>query len=285
MTQSKEQTPPAQANPAETKPTRGFDSVAVDIAVRLAFIGLLAAWSLSLIGPFITVAIWGAILAVALHPSFVWLRRLFGGRGTPAAFLVTLIMLIVVLGPTSLLSAGLIENLRDLAQRAQSGQIQIPPPPEAMNDWPIIGDEIYATWELASINLAEALESLAPHLRAIGRSLLTAAAAAGLSLIQFLVAVVIAGFLFVPAERMAEGVRAFARRVIAGRGDQFVDLAGATIRNVSRGVIGVALLQSILIGIGLLAAEVPGAGLITFLALIFGVIQIGPGILCLGAAT
>jgi predicted PurR-regulated permease PerM len=77
-------------------------------------------------------------------------------------------------------------------------------------------------------------------------------------------------------------VRAFARRIAAGRGDLFVNLAGATIRNVSRGVIGVALLQTLLIGVGLLAAGVPGAGLITFLALILAVIQIGPGILIIG---
>ena len=74
-----------------------------------------------------------------------------------------------------------------------------------------------------------------------------------------------------------------ARRLSAGRGDLFVDLAGATIRNVSRGVIGVALLQALLIGIGLLAAGVPGAGLITFLALILAVVQIGPTILVIGA--
>lgn len=274
---------PNQASRDEPTPARSFDKVAMDIAIRLAFVGLLVGWSLSLIGPFIIVGLWGAILAVALHPSFVWLRKLFGGRGTPAAALVTLVMLIVVLGPSSGLSAGLIENLRTLAQSVQSGKIEIPPPPEAVNSWPVIGDELYQFWTLASVNLAEALGDLAPHLKATGGALLAAAAGAGLSLLQFLVAVVIAGFLFVPADHLADGIRAFARRVVDERGDQFVDLAGATIRNVSRGVIGVSLLQSLLIGIGLLAAGVPGAGLITFLALVLGVVQIGPGLLLIGA--
>ncbi len=262
---------------------KNFDSAVVDMAVRLAFIGLLVGWSLTLIGPFIIVGLWGVILAVALHPTFLWLRKIFGGRGTPAAAVVTIAMLVVVLGPTSLLSAGLLENLRDLAQQAQAGKIDIPPPPAGVNDWPIVGEELYEIWSLASVNLAEALEDLAPHLRAVGRFMLAAGAAGGLSLIQFLVAVIIAGFLFVPTDYLAKGIRAFARRVVGRRGDQFVDLASATIRNVSRGVIGVALLQSLLIGVGLLMAGVPGAGLITFLALVLGVVQIGPGILVLGA--
>ena len=52
-------------------------------------------------------------------------------------------MLVIVLGPISLLSAGLIENLRDLAQQAQAGKIDVPPPPPGVNDWPIIGDQIW----------------------------------------------------------------------------------------------------------------------------------------------
>jgi predicted PurR-regulated permease PerM len=67
--------------------------------------------------------------------------------------------------------------------------------------------------------------------------------------------------------------------MVTGRGDEMVQLAGATIRNVSRGVIGIALLQSLLVGIGLLGAGVPAAGFLTFLALLLGIVQIGPGIL------
>src|SRR5205814_964306 len=66
---------------------------------------------------------------------------------------------------------------------------------------------------------------------------------------------------------------------VAGtRGDEFVDLAGATIRNISRGIIGIAILQALLAGIGLLFAGVPAAGLFSFLVLLLGIIQIGPSV-------
>ena len=95
-------------------------------------------------------------------------------------------------------------------------------------------------------------------------------------MLKFVVSVVIAGFLFVPGPRLAAGARAFASRLIAPRGAHFVDLAGATIRNVSRGVIGVALLQALLAGIVLYVAGIPGAGLIAFVVLLLCIVQIGP---------
>jgi predicted PurR-regulated permease PerM len=69
--------------------------------------------------------------------------------------------------------------------------------------------------------------------------------------------------------------------VAAARGQEFVDLAGATIRNVSRGIIGIATLQALLAGIGLLFAGVPAAGLFSFLVLVLGIIQIGPSVILL----
>jgi len=261
----------------------GTSSVVVDTAVRLALVGLLAAWALHLIAPFIAVALWGVILAVALHPIFHWLRKRLGGRGKTAAALVTLVLAVIVFGPTSLLSAGLIENLQGLSQRVDAGTLRVPPPLESARDWPLVGEQIYQTWELASTNLGDAFARFEPQLKSLGKTFLSTAAGAGIGLIQFVVAVIIAGFLFVPADHLVIGVRAFAKRLADRRGDLFVDLAGATIRNVARGVIGIALLQSLLIGIGLLVAGVPAAGLLTFIALILGIVQIGPGIVILGA--
>ena len=98
----------------------------------------------------------------------------------------------------------------------------------------------------------------------------------GFGMLGFAVSVLIAGFLFVPGPRLAEAIKTFARRIAAERGAHFVDLAGATIRNISRGVIGVALLQALLTGLILTLFGVPGAGVIAFLVLIFCIVQVGP---------
>jgi predicted PurR-regulated permease PerM len=101
---------------------------------------------------------------------------------------------------------------------------------------------------------------------------------------ELLVSIIAAGFLFSPGPRLVAGLVMFFRRVLSDRGEEMVRLAGTTIRNVSRGVIGIALLQSMLAGVGFLVAGVPAAGILAFLALLLGIVQVGPGVLLIPIA-
>jgi predicted PurR-regulated permease PerM len=152
----------------------------------------------------------------------------------------------------------------------------VPPPPAHLEEWPVVGEPLDEAWTLASTNLEEALAKYGPAIFPAGGSVLARVAALGADLLTFVLSVVIAGFLYLPGPRLAAGARAFASRIIAPRGAQFVDLAGATIRNVSRGVIGVALIQSLLVGLVLILAGLPGAGLAAFAVLVLCIVQIGP---------
>ena len=124
---------------------KGIDSVVVDIVVRLAFLSLLAYWSLLLIGPFITVVLWGIVLTVALYPIFTWLRARLGGRGSLAATLITIVLLLIVIGPTSLLATALIDSLHGLSQRMEAGTLHVPPPADSVQDraWRRVGCLLY----------------------------------------------------------------------------------------------------------------------------------------------
>jgi predicted PurR-regulated permease PerM len=70
-------------------------------------------------------------------------------------------------------------------------------------------------------------------------------------------------------------MRAIARRIAAERGTEFATLAGATVRSVAQGILGVALIQSFLAGLGFLVVGIPGAGLWALLGLFFCVVQVG----------
>ena len=93
---------------------------------------------------------------------------------------------------------------------------------------------------------------------------------------MFLFAVVITGFLFTRGPTLLAATRALARRVDPNYGEHFLDLAGATIRAVSRGVIGISLLQAIIGGVGVALAGAPFASLLTLAILVLGIVQIGP---------
>ena len=251
----------------------------IELAIRLGVLALLLYWSFLLVEPFISIVIWSAVLAVALYPIFDWISVRLGGRRRLAATLTTILSLLVVIGPATWLALGLIDSLRAISDRIDPSVLTIPPPSESVKDWPVIGEPIYQFWELASTNLSEALAKIIPQLKPLGSSLLRVGADTGFGIIKFLVSIVIAGFLFSPAPAIVDAVLRFARRLNPERGEEFAYQAAATIRAVSRGVIGISVLQSLLAGLGLMAAGIPQASLITFAVLIFGIIQIGPSVI------
>jgi predicted PurR-regulated permease PerM len=260
-------------DPARTR----LGSTTIDLAIRLGFIGLLGYWSFRVVAPFLTIGLWSAILAVALYPLFAWLAKRLNAR--LAAALTTLLCLMVVIGPLTWLGLGMIGGIRSLVSGLEDGQLTIPPPPEAVKAWPIIGERLHQLWSLATINLKVALTEAMPMFKPLGGPLLGIAQSALYGLLELLVSIAIAGFLFTRGPQLAEALSAFLDRVLSHRGRELVQLAGATIRNVSRGVVGIAFLQAVLGGAGFIAAGIPGPGVLAFVALLLGIVQIGPTIL------
>jgi predicted PurR-regulated permease PerM len=249
----------------------------IDLAIRLGFIGLLAYWSFRVIAPFLTIGLWSAILVVALYPLFDRLALRLTGRA--AAALVSLLCLMIVIGPVTWLGLGMVSGIRSLALSLGDGQLTVPPPPEFVRGWPVIGEGLHQLWSLATSNLKVALAETLPLLKPMGGTLLGLAQSALYGLLELLVSIVLAGCLFTRGPKLVEVLSAFVDRVLSHRGRELVLLAGATIRNVSRGVVGIAFLQAVLAGAGFLAAGIPAPGVLAFIALLLGIIQIGPTIL------
>ena len=84
----------------------------IEVAIRLAALALLLYWTLILVQPFLSIAIWSAVLTVALYPVFEWTSRLLGGRRRIAAALITLLSLLIIVGPATWLALGLVDSLR-----------------------------------------------------------------------------------------------------------------------------------------------------------------------------
>ena len=258
-----------------------LNATVIALAIRLGLLGLLLFLSLSIIRPFFETVAWSVVWAVALYPVFDLVARWLGGRRRLAAALITVLLLLIVFGPVTWLGRDLLEVPRTISESLESGSISVPPPIEAVKNWPLIGEPLFQFWELASSNLKAALVTVAPYLKPLGSTLLGAAGSVGAAILQFIASVIIAGFLLSPGPSLVEAVASFLHRRVSRRGDEFMQLAGATIRNVSQGVIGVSLLQALLAGIGLIAVGVPGASLIVFLVLILGIVQIGPTVILL----
>lgn len=256
----------------------GTEQAWADVAIRLALVALIGYWSFLLLRHFLAVLIWAAILTVALQPIYTWLKRGFGGRSTPASFLLTAVALVVILGPVSTLGTSLVNNLSGFATGISEGTISVPPPPPNIAEWPFIGTKLSAFWEAASIELGEALATIKPQLIDAAGRVLGIIGNIGIGVIQFAVAIIIAGFTYSRAAVIQDSVKSFAERAAPRMGEGFVDVAGETVRSVARGVVGISLIQAILFGIGALVAGIPFAGLWTSMVLILAIVQVGPAL-------
>jgi len=264
------------STPTEASDSKLSVQQAVEAAIRIGLVFLLAAWCFLIVEPFIIPIIWGMIIAVASYPIFGWMKNKLGGRGKLAATVFTLLALTLLITPTVMLVGTVADTTQTLSEDLQDGSLTIPPPPASVREWPLIGEELSAFWSGASENLGATLTSIAPHLKEAAGVLISTAAGAGAGVLQFIISIIIAGVILANAVGFSGFLTALASRLTGERGEEFAMLATKTVRSVAQGVLGVALIQCLLAGVGLLAAGVPGAGLWALLVLLLAIVQLPP---------
>jgi predicted PurR-regulated permease PerM len=247
----------------------------IQLAIRLGLLAFLIYWTFVLIRPFVPILAWSIVLAVALYPVFNLTSRLLGGRPRLAATILTVVNLGIVIGPATWLGLSAVEGVKDLAASLNAGNLTVPSPPDGIKNWPLVGSQLFELWNQASNNIRAALREVAPHLKPLAGTMLGLAGNAGVGTLKFLLSVALAGFLFPYGSQLVAAGRGFLYRIVPEQSEHFLELAGATIRAVSQGVIGVAIIQSLLAGIGFKLAGVPGAGLLAFTVMLLAIVQIG----------
>jgi predicted PurR-regulated permease PerM len=250
----------------------------IESAVRLGIIAVLIFAGLRIVAPFLELMIWGIILSVALGPTHLWLMRRFGGSATRAAIVLTLAGLVFVVVPSLLLGDALGSTAFGIANDLRDGSVEIPPPPTSVRDWPVIGESAYNTWLQASTNIGALLARSSQQIIAVGGRLLSATGSALIGLLEFAGSIFVAGFLLAKRDMSAQAARDLFDRAAPEVGDRLLGLTEQTIRSVAAGVLGVAIIQSTFVGIGLLVAGVPYAGVLSLLCLLLGIVQLPMGL-------
>ena len=251
----------------------------IDIAVRLALIAGVLYVSLLLLRPVAPLLLWSVILAVAVFPLYQLLQRRAYMRPWLAATLLSFLLLVLLVTPVILLSTSAIDTLEGYARMLLQGDRILPPPPESVRTWPLIGERLHEFWRAAANDSRTFVTSHVGQIASLGRFVGSIAAGVAAEVLQFAAAIIISGVLLAYSDRLSSTVAGLAGRVADARGRHFIEIADSTIRNVSQGVIGVALLQSALLGLGMLVAGVPFAGAITFACLVLAIVQVGPNII------
>jgi predicted PurR-regulated permease PerM len=250
----------------------------------LALVTLLGA-ALLVLKPFLPSLVWAITIVVATWPLLLGLQaRLRGHRGLAVA-LMTTALLALLLVPIYLAIATIFDNADRITELVATLDTRtLPPPPAWLGTLPFIGPKATQSWQHQTDGGASALMvQLKPYVTQALRALAASAGTFGAVVVQCLLTILITAMLYAKGEAAGLAVRRFARRLAGERGDASVVLAGKAIRSVALGVVVTALAQTMLAGLGLAIAQVPYAGLLTALALILCIAQVGPAPLLIPA--
>jgi predicted PurR-regulated permease PerM len=249
----------------------------IEIIIQLGALAFIVGWCFLILSPFVTPIVWGIIIAITIYPMFIKLSAKLGNRRKISSIILTLLLLAIILVPAILLSGSLIDGARFLRHAIQEGGSIIPPPGDRVASWPAFTKPLIDAWQLASDNLQSMVITYKEQVTAAATAILSVVAKTSIGILQFVLSIIIAGVLLIYADEGGGTLRRIFVKIAGTRGEEMATLSEVTIRNVVKGILGVAVIQTLLAGIGFAVAGVPAAGLWTFFCLIFAIIQVGVG--------
>jgi predicted PurR-regulated permease PerM len=250
------------------------------IALLLLLIGCLL-----VLRPFVSALLWAAILCFAIWPLYQRLLKVLLGRRTWAALLMALGMILVILLPFLVVGVTLADNVKEFTSAARTWIDAGPPaPPAWLAKLPIVGRQAAEFWQSLATDNAKLGETTKRLLELVSGWLLIASLAITRGLLQLALSIFIAFFLFRDGLAVATRLTAGVERIGGERGKHLLEVAGKTVRGVVYGILGTALVQALMAGIGFVIAGVPGAALLALLTFFLSVVPVGPPLVWLPAA-
>jgi len=204
--------------------------------------------------------------------------RVLGNRAKLSSILITLIGLSVILVPVALFTSSTVESIKKTVVAIENESLEVPLPNEKIKEWPIIGESVYNFWYTAIQNLEVTFQKYKPQIKEFAPKLTKAVTGMVVGLVQFFLAILIAGVLLTMAEPGRKIADQVFRALVGPRGAELTVLSIDTIRSVVNGVIGIAVIQTLFISLGFFLIHLPAAGVISIVLLIVTIVQL-PSIL------
>jgi len=247
----------------------------LDVFIRVGLVLALVLLCYLIFSPFLTMMLWALILAITIYPLHQMLAARIGGKQGLAATLVVLLAVGVIATPTVMLASQFGDSVQNVVKNVQDNTLQIPAPSEKIAAWPVVGKKVHALWSQAHDDLPALVRSNQPKIGELAKKALSIVAGLGGSLLMFLASFVIAGIMMAYGEPGARAMKEIFERIFGiARGQEFAKLSSDTVRAVASGVIGIACIQALIIGVSLMIAGVPFAGVLAVVVLMFGIAQL-----------
>jgi predicted PurR-regulated permease PerM len=238
---------------------------------------LLAFGCLLILRPFISAALWAAILCFTTWPLFSKLKHALGERRTLAALISTLLLSAIIVAPVAILVAKLSNNLSEIIAASQKLIHEGPPaPPSWVAEVPLVGGRLSSYWTLLNESSSARIAEIAKLLPVAQKFVLGGGRALGQGLFQIVLSLIMVFLFYRDGDAAADRLTVTISRIGGDEGGRLLAVAGTTVRAVVYGVLGTALVQGVLAAIGFMIAGVPGAAALGFLTFIVAPIPGGP---------
>ena len=254
---------------------------AIEIAIKLGLLGIILFTSFLILKPFIGIVLWSIILAVALFPFVEKLSNKFSIPKKKVIITIAIVANLAMIIPTYLVSDKAIGSISKLKEISTKQELTLPPPPQNIKSWPIIGEKTYTIWEDASKNLKDTISTFTPQIKSLVSKTISVVGDTLTMILLSMVAIIIASFLMINAEKYVTFYKKISIRLIGDKGDEWAILTALTIRSVANGVIGVAIIQAGLALVGLVAMDIPFSVLIAIAIMFLTIVQL-PAIIIIG---
>lgn len=249
--------------------------------LQLGLVFLIIEFCFNLLSPFVTPILWAIIFAIILYPLYNFLQKKLKGKTSLAATIIVLCILGIVILPSISFFSMVTSNLMEVKSGIDAGTLKIETPGQAIKEWPVIGEKAYDFLFSASTDLQKTVLEHKEQIKDIFTKVLGSLVSSIVTILQIVLSVIIAG-VFMASTSAQNLATNFIMRVAGDKGDEFLEITISTVRQVVKGIIGVAVIQTMIQAVGLFLCGVPFPGILTLLCLILSIIQIGPIIINLG---
>ena len=255
------------------------EGIAAMIAVAFLVVGCFV-----VLQPFVSDLLWAVVLSFSTWPLYSRAVDILGGRRTAAATLMTSLLATTLVAPFLVVGFSLGENVDTLTVAIRKLLEGPPEPPAWLNDVPFVGVRLQDYWQSLAQDGAKFLAELQKLFAAMSKWLLDTGLVLGAGIFKLALSVFITFFLYRDGAAIAVRLRAGMERIAGARAQRLLELAGATVRGVVYGILGTALAQGILAGLGFWIAGVPGPFFLGLLSFFLSVIPMGPPLVWLPAS-
>lgn len=263
---------------------RGKQPTRIDHMLTLAGLALLIVGSFLVLQPFLTAVVWAAILCVTSWPLYARLRTRFRRHDWLAPTIMLVLITLVLFAPFVIVGATIADNatavehwVRDLIEAGP------PDPPAWVAELPLAGPRAAEYWAGMAHDTAAVMNELRKYIEPARKFALSSGISVAGALLQLGLSILIAFFIFRDGDEITGRLRGGISRLAGERGGQLANVAIATVRGVVLGILGTAIVQGVLAGIGFWIAGIKAAPLLGFVTFLLSPVPVGPPLIWIPA--